>query len=103
MALSTTYTKIEIDYKLQELQESISSLGGNVDTSNLVPYTSATKDVNIGAFYFESFAGFKKTGGTANKALTANEVFLLVILMFKAASKDPKAVLANLINRGGKS
>ena len=41
MALSTTYTKIEIDYKLQELQESILSLGGggNVDTSNLIPYT----------------------------------------------------------------
>ena len=33
----------------------------------------------------------------------AHEIFLLVILMFKAASKDPKAVLANLINRGGKS
>ena len=36
-------------------------------------------------------------------AALAHEVFLLVILMFKAASKDPKAVLANLINRGGKS
>ena len=36
-------------------------------------------------------------------AALAHEVFLLVILMFKAASKDPKAVLARLINRGGKS
>ena len=33
----------------------------------------------------------------------AHEIFLLVILMFRAASKNPKAVLANLINRGGKS
>ena len=49
----------------------IESLGGG-DTSNLVPYTGATQDVNIGAHYFESSAGFKKTGGTANQALTAN-------------------------------
>ena len=74
MALSTTYTKIEIDYKLQELQELISSLGGggNVDTSNLIPYTGATQNVNIGAYYFESSQGFKKTGGTSNQALTAD-------------------------------
>ena len=51
-----------------------SSLGGNgnVDTSNLVPYTGATKNVNIGAYYFESSAGFKKTGGTSNQSLTAD-------------------------------
>ena len=51
-----------------------SSLGGNgnIDTSNLVPYTGANKDVNIGAYYFETSQGFKKTGGTANQALTAN-------------------------------
>ena len=72
MAFSTTYTKIEIDYKLQELQELISSLGGNVDTSNLIPYTGATQNVNIGAYYFESSQGFKKTGGTSNQALTAD-------------------------------
>ena len=50
-----------------------SSLGGsgNVDTSNLVPYTGANKDVNIGAFYFEA-AGFKTPNGTSNQALTAN-------------------------------
>jgi hypothetical protein len=46
--------------------------GGGGDTSNLVPYTGATKNVNIGAYYFESSAGFKKTGGTANQALTAD-------------------------------
>ena len=34
-------------------------------------------------------------------AALAHEVFLLVILMFKAASKDPKAALANLINQCG--
>ena len=51
-----------------------SSLGGNgnVDISNLVPYTGANKDVNIASNYFESSAGFKKTGGTPNQALTAN-------------------------------
>ena len=46
--------------------------GGGGDTSNLVPYTGANKDVNIGTYYFESSQGFKKTGGTANQALTAN-------------------------------
>ena len=52
----------------------ITSLGvnGNIDTSNLVPYTDANKDVNIGAYYFESSQGFKKTGGTTTQALTAN-------------------------------
>ena len=46
--------------------------GSGVDTSNLVPYTGANKNVNIGAYYFETSQGFKKTGGTANQALTAN-------------------------------
>ena len=51
-----------------------SSLGGNgnIDTSNLVPYTGANKDVNIGANNFESSQGFKKTGGTANQYLMAD-------------------------------
>jgi hypothetical protein len=51
-----------------------SSLGGNgnVDTSNLVPYTGATQDVNIGAHYFESAIGFKTPTGAYNQALTAN-------------------------------
>ena len=91
MALSTTYTKIEIDYKLQELQESISSLGGggNVDTSNLIPYTGATQNVNIGAYYFESSQGFKKTGGTSNQALTADGgVFDLDKKVDKVAGKQ---------------
>ena len=46
--------------------------GSGGDTSNLVPYTGANKDVNIGAYYFETHQGFKKTGGTANQALTAD-------------------------------
>lgn len=45
---------------------------GGGDTSNLVPYTGANKDINIGAHYFETSQGFKKTDGTANQALTAN-------------------------------
>ena len=51
-----------------------SSLGGNgnIDTSNLVPYTGANKDVNIGAYYFETSQGFKKTDGTANQYLMAD-------------------------------
>ena len=49
-----------------------SSFGGNVATSNLVPYTGATQDLNIGAHYFESSAGFKTPNGTPNKALTSN-------------------------------
>ena len=51
-----------------------SSLGGNgnIDTSNLVPYTGANKDVNIGAYYFETSQGFKKTGGTSNQFLMAD-------------------------------
>ena len=49
----------------------IESLGGG-DTSNLVPYTGANKDVNIGAYYFETSQGFKKTGGTANQYLMAD-------------------------------
>ena len=121
MTLSTTYTKIEIDYKLQELQESISSLGGGgggdlsnyytksetysktevddliadipvVDTSNLVPYNGATQNVNIGAFYFESSAGFIKTGGTSNQALTADGgVFDLNTKADLVGGKVPKA------------
>ena len=46
-------------------------LGGNVDTSNLVPYTGANKDVNIGAHYFEA-TGYKTPNGTATQALRAD-------------------------------
>ena len=34
--------------------------------------TGATKDVNIGAFHFESSVGFKKTGGTSSQYLMAD-------------------------------
>ena len=43
-----------------------------IDISKFVPYTEADKDVNIGAHYFETSQGFKKTGGNENQALTAN-------------------------------
>ena len=46
--------------------------GSGVDTSNLVPYTGANKDVNIGANYFESSQGFKKTNGTPTQFLMAD-------------------------------
>ena len=46
--------------------------GSGGDTSNLVPYTGANKDVNIGAYYFETSQGFKKTGGTSNQFLMAD-------------------------------
>ena len=45
---------------------------GSVDTSNLVPFTGANKDLNIGAHYFESSQGFKKTGGTPSQYLMAD-------------------------------
>ena len=51
-----------------------SSLGGNgsIDVSNLVPYTGANKDVNIGANYFETSQGFKITNGTEVQYLMAD-------------------------------
>lgn len=58
--------------KAVEIPTSSLGGGGSVDTSNLVPYTGATQDVNIGTHYFESSAGFKTTNGTPNKALTAD-------------------------------
>ena len=58
--------------KAVEIPTSSLGGGGSVDTSNLVPYTNANKDVNIGAYYFESALGFKKTNGTGTQALTAN-------------------------------
>ena len=71
-----------------------SSLGGNgnIDTSNLVPYTGANQNVNIGAYYFETSQGFKKTGGTANQALTADGgVFDLNTKADLVGGKVPKA------------
>ena len=58
--------------KAVEIPTSSFGGSGNVDTSNLVPYTGATKNVNIGAFYYESSAGFKKTGGTSSQYLMAD-------------------------------
>ena len=43
-----------------------------LDVSKFVPYTEADKDINIGAHYFETSQGFKKTDGTATQALTAD-------------------------------
>ena len=40
--------------------------------SDLVPYNDATQNVNIGAYYFESSQGFKKTGGTSSQYLMAD-------------------------------
>ena len=67
--LSNFYTKNET-FSKTEVDDIISDIPV-VDTSNLVPYTGANKDVNIGAFYFEA-AGFKTPNGTSNQALTAN-------------------------------
>ena len=68
--LSNYYTKLET-YSKNEVDDIISDISV-VDVSNLVPYTGATKNVNIGAFYFESSAGFKKTGGTPSQYLMAD-------------------------------
>ena len=68
--LSNYYTKNET-YSKTEVDDIISDIPV-VDTSNLVPYTGANKDVNIGAYYFESSAGFKKNGGTSSQYLMAD-------------------------------
>ena len=51
-----------------------SSLGGsgNVDTSNLVPYTGANKDVNIASNYFKTSKGFDFTFDADNYFRTYN-------------------------------
>ena len=61
--LGNGYTRFYIDNKLIVLSKL---------NETFLSYTGATKNVNIGAFYFESSQGFKKTGGTANQALTAD-------------------------------
>ena len=79
-----TYSKIEVDDIIAEIPV--------VDTSNLVPYNGATQNVNIGAYYFESSQGFKKTGGTSNQALTADgNVFDLTTKADLVDGKVPKA------------
>ena len=52
-----------------------SSLGGNgnVDTSNLVPYDNAYKDVNIGGNYFKTSKGFDFTLDENNYFRTSND------------------------------
>ena len=88
--LSNYYTKNET-YSKDEVDDIISDISV-VDVSNLVPYTGATQDVNIGAYYFESSQGFKKTGGTANQSLTANGgVFDLNTKADLVGGKVPKA------------
>ena len=47
-------------------------LGGNVDTSNLVPYTGATQDVNIASNYFKTSEGFDFTFDVNNYFRTYN-------------------------------
>ena len=88
--LSNYYTKSET-YSKDEVDDIISDIPV-VDVSNLVPYTGADKNLNIGANYFESSAGFKKTGGTAKQALTANGgVFDLTTKADLEGGKVPKA------------
>ena len=48
-----TYSKIEVDYIIADIPV--------VDTSNLVPYTGANKDVNIASNYFKTSKGFDFT------------------------------------------
>ena len=43
----------------------------NIDTSNFVTYTGATKNVNIGSYYFEG-SGFKIPNGTETQVLRAD-------------------------------
>lgn len=62
--------------------------------SDLVPYNGATQNVNIGAYYFESSQGFKKTGGTSNQALTADgNVFDLITKADLIGGKVPSSQL----------
>lgn len=68
--LSNYYTKYET-YSKTEVDDIIAEIPV-VDTSNLVPFTGANKDVSIGANYFESTKGFKITDGTPNLSLTAD-------------------------------
>lgn len=62
--------------------------------SDLVPYDGATQNVNIGAHYFESSQGFKKTGGTSNQALTSDgNVFDLTTKADLIGGKVPSSQL----------
>ena len=89
---STTYasTKALVDGLATKL-----SKGTYTGTaSDLVPYNGATQNVNIGAYYFESSQGFKKTGGTSNQALTADgSVFDLTTKADLIGGKVPSSQL----------
>ena len=77
-----------------------SSLGGSgsVDTSNLVPYTGANKDVNIGAHYFEA-EGYKTPTGTATQALRADgNVFDLTAKADLVSGKVPATQLPSYVD-----
>jgi hypothetical protein len=69
--LTVNISGVEYWYKDGIEDEDLVIKSNNIDTSNLVPFTGADKDVKIGPHYFESDQGFKKTGGTATEALTA--------------------------------
>ena len=85
--------------KAVEIPTSSLGGGGSVDTSNLVPYTGATQDLNIGAHYFESSAGFKTPNGTPNKALTANGgVFDLTTKADLVGGKIPSSQLPSFVD-----
>ena len=95
--LSNYYTKLET-YSKDEVDDIISDISV-VDVSNLVPYTGADKNLNIGANYFESSQGFKKTGGTANQALTANGgVFDLTTKADLVSGKVPASQLPSYVD-----
>ena len=89
---STTYasTKALVDGLATKL-----SKGTYTGTaSDLVPYNGATQNVNIGAYYFESSQGFKKTSGTSNQALTADgNVFDLTTKADLIGGKVPSSQL----------
>src|SRR5574343_677370 len=53
-----------------QITATIVNIGGCGDISNLVPYTGATKDVNIGANYFKTSKGFDSTFDDDNYFIT---------------------------------
>ena len=67
-----------------------SSFGGNVDTSNLVPYTGANKDVNIGANYFKTSKGFDFTYDNDNyfRAIKRDNYYYILDFKSKDESDD---------------
>ena len=68
--LSNYYTKNET-YSKTEVDDIIADIPV-VDTSNLVPYTGANKDVNIASNYFKTSKGFDFTFDANNYFRTSN-------------------------------